>query len=560
MKIADPVRPAPLPLPLPDEVSPGQVHRATTRLVAHISGRTDDDGAIREQCESRVLESALALALLTRTGVDSPARDRLLACLRGYQESPDELDRVLASRALAAAAGRRPDGDSALVATLASGVLGAAPGFISTRRRLMVYAVLSVLGCPLPADAELPGGGEVPTDPLHSWAAVQQASIVLILAGALGVRNRATEAALDTLLATDPGGTVWEGYVLMHLLVLHALAGTPGHEETVRRGITTLLRHQRPDGGFPFVLEMHNWCTSTGGLALHAAGAEPALLRRMASTLAAQRGGATLRSLSRGEALTGGWSMSPLVAQNDVDDTSCALEFLQAVDPVAHAGTVREGVAALLAVQGADGGFPTYVGGASSEPCMTAAAVCALGPHPATAPQRGRALAFLAGSQLADGGFEPGWSRSRLHSLFRVRLAACTAGPDDLRTAAMAARIERTVRETQNADGGWGMQPGDPSDDISTAYGLITLCHADDPRPVGAALTWLLERQKADGGYDGPPDMVGPRPFAYHFPLLTDIPVLLALGHARARVPGLRGVLAGRGASLGPLSATTTSP
>lgn len=533
MKIADPARPA--PMPLPEEVSPDEVHQATARLAAYISGRTDDDGAIRDQCESRVLESALALSLMTRIGSDSPARDRLLACLRGHQESSDKFDRVLASLAVGAASSREPGPDSALVATLASDVLGAAPGFISTRRRLMVYAVLSVLGCPLPADAELPGGGQVPTDPLHSWAAVQQASITLILAGALGVRNRATEAALDTLLATDPAARVWEGYALMHLLVLHALAGTRGHEETVRRGLATVLRHQRADGGFPFVLEMHNWCTSTGGLALHAAGADPALLRRMAATLGARRGGATLRSLSRGETLTGGWSMSPLVAQNDVDDTSCALEFLQAVDPVAHAGAVRGGVAALLAVQGADGGFPTYVEGASSEPCMTAAAVCALGPHPATAPQREKALAFLADSQLADGRFEPGWSRSRLHSLFRVRLAACTARPDDARSAAMASRIEQTVRETQNADGGWGMQPGDPSDDISTAYGLITLCHADDPRPVGAALTWLLGRQKADGSYGGPPDMVGPRPFAYHFPILTDIPVLLALGHVRAR-------------------------
>ncbi|MYW42274.1 hypothetical protein GT346_02675, partial [Streptomyces sp. SID161] len=298
MKIADLTRPAPLQLPA--EVSPDEVRRATARLVAYVSGRTDDDGAIRERCESRVLESALALSLMARTGVHSPARDRLLAYLRGHQESPDKLDRVLAARAIGTATGREPGGDSALVDTLAAGVLGAAPGFISTRRRLMVYAVLSVLGCPLPADAELPGGGQVPTDPLHSWAAVQQASITLILAGALGVRNRATDAALDTLLATDPATTVWEGYALMHLLVLHALAGTPGHDETVRRGLATLLRHQRTDGGFPFVLEMHNWCTSTGGLALHAAGADPALLRRMAATLGAQRGGAALPSLSRG--------------------------------------------------------------------------------------------------------------------------------------------------------------------------------------------------------------------------------------------------------------------
>ncbi|MGW8987701.1 prenyltransferase/squalene oxidase repeat-containing protein [Streptomyces parvus] len=541
MKIADRARPA--PRALPDGISPDEVTRATNRLVAYVSGRTDGDGAIREQCESRVLESALALALMTRTGDVSPARDRLLAYLRGHQESPDTLDRVLASLAVGGAVGRVPDNDSTLVGTLAQGVLGAAPGFISDRRRLMVYAVLTVLGCPLPADAELPGGGAVPTDPLHSWAAVQQASITLILAASLGVRNRATDTALETLLATDPGATVWEGYALMHLLVLHALAGTPGQETTVRRGLATLLRHQRTDGGFPFVLEMHNWCTSTGGLALHAAGADPVLLRRMAATLAAQRGGAHLRSLSRGAALTGGWSMSPIVAQNDVDDTSCALEFLQVVDPVAHAATVRDGTAALLAVQGADGGFPTYVRDASSEPCMTAAAVCALGPHPETEPQRAKALAFLADHQLADGGFEPGWSRSRLHSLFRVRLAACTAGPDDARTADMAARIERTVRETQNSDGGWGMQPGDPSDDVSTAYGLITLCHADAPRPVGAALTWLLGRQQADGGYGGPPDMVGPRPFAYHFPLLTDIPVLLALGHVRARLLNRPGAL-----------------
>ncbi|WP_329172694.1 prenyltransferase/squalene oxidase repeat-containing protein [Streptomyces sp. NBC_01477] len=541
MKIATPARPA--ALQLPEEIHPDVVHRATSRLVAHVSGRADPDGALRGHCESRVLESALALSLMTRTGAHSPARDRLLAYLRPHRQSADRLDAVLASLAVGGAAGRETGGDSALVGTLASGVLAAAPGFISVRRRLMVYAVLCVLGCPLPADAELPGGGQAPTDPLHSWAAVQQASITLILAGAMGVRNRSTEAALGTLLATDPATTVWEGYALMHLLALHALAGVPGQEETVRRGLETLLRHQRPDGGFPFVLAMDNWCTATGGLALHAAGADPALLRRMTAMLGAHQGGARLRSLSRGAPLTGGWSMSPLVAQNDVDDTSCALELLQAVDPVTHAGAVRRGVDALLAVQGADGGFPTYVAGASSEPCMTAAAVCALAPHPATAPVRDKALAFLADSQHADGSFEPGWSRSRLHSLFRVRLAACTAGQDDPRAAAMAARIEQTVRETQNTDGGWGMQPGDPSDDVSTAYGLIALCYADDPRPLGRALTWLLAQQKADGSYGGPPDMVGPRPFAYHFPLLTDIPVLLALGHVRARLADPQAVL-----------------
>ena len=529
----------------PADVDPDHVREATSWLIAYISSRVDPDGAIREECRSRVLESALALSLMTRIGVMSPARDRLLAYLEAHQDSSEKLERVLATLAVGRATGRPSDGDAALVGKLTEGVLGAAPGFISARRRMMVCAVLSVLGCPLPRDVAAAVEGEAPSDPMHSWAAVQQAAVTLILAAAVGVSNKATADALDTLIATDPATTTWEGYVLMHLLALHGLAGFAGYEATVRGGMETLLRYQRADGGFPFVAEMHNWCTATAGLSLAAGGAPPNLLQAMGRMLVVHQGGALRRSLSRGAALNGGWSMSAGVAQNDVDDTSCALEFLQITDPIEFGGAVRRGLDALLAVQGADGGFPTYVAGAASEPCMTAAAIGALALHPVTAPARGRALAFLADSQRPDGGFEPGWSRSRLHALFRVRLAAYTADPNERRIATMAERIERTVRETQNDDGGWGMQPGDPSDDISTAYGLITLCHGIDSRAVGRALSWLLARQNANGGYTGMPDMVGPRPFAYHFPILTDAPVLLAFGHVRSRVPGRAAVLHG---------------
>ncbi|MDG4809535.1 terpene cyclase/mutase family protein [Micromonospora sp. WMMD1120] len=524
------------PIEWPVEVDRDQVRDATSRLVAHVSGRVEPDGAIREQCQSRVLESALALSLLTRVGVTAPARDRLLAFLDAHRDSPERLDRVLARLAVSRATSGGSTVDATLVARLTDGVLGAAPGFISGRRRRMVGAVLSVLGCPLPGDLGAPADGAVPTDPMHSWAVVQQAAVTLILAAAAGVSNPVTDDARDTLLAIEPGTSVWEGYVLMHLLALHGLAGVPGQEATVRDGVRTLLRYQRDDGGFPFVVEMHHWCTATAGLGLAAAGAPTSLLRSMGRMLVVHQGGAPLaRSLSRGTPLTDGWSMSVGVAQNDVDCTACALEFLQVTDPVGFGGAVRRGVRSLLAVQGADGGFPTFVAGAASEPCMTAAAVGALASIPATAPARARALAFLADSQLADGGFEPGWSRSRLHALFRARLAAYTAHPDDCRSATMAERIERTVRETQNDDGGWGMQPGDPSDDVSTAYGLITLCYGSESRPVGRALSWLLGQQHADGGYRGVPDMVGPRPFTYHLPVLTDAPVLLAFGHVRCR-------------------------
>ncbi|PJE95971.1 hypothetical protein CUT44_19385 [Streptomyces carminius] len=528
------------PVPWPAEVDPEHLREAASRLAAHVSGQVGDDGAIRGECRSRVLESALALSLMTRIGVSSPARDRVLAFLREHLDSPQEFDRVLATLAVGRAGDRASADGADVVAKLTDMLLGAAPAFISARRRRMLYAVLSLFGCPVPPDAAPAADEEAPTDPVHSWAAVQQAAVTLVLAAATGVSNGATAAALRTLTAVRPETAVWEGYVLLHLLSLHGLAGVPGQEETVRSGLETLLRYQRDDGGFPFVAGLQHWCTSTAGIALAAAGSPPGVLRAMAETFVAHEVVESQRSLclslSRGAPLTGGWSIGPRVAQNDVDCTSCVLEFLQAVDPVGYGGTVRRGVDALLAVQGADGGFPTYVAGASSEPCMTAAAVNALAPYPFTAPARERALAFLADSQLPDGGFEPGWSRSRLHAMFRARLAACTAAPDDHRAARMAERIERSVRETQNADGGWGMQPGDPSDDISTAYGLITLCYGTESRPVGSALSWLLAHQNADGGYGGPPDMVGPRPFAYHIPVLTDAPVLLALGHVRHRV------------------------
>ncbi|WP_075737647.1 prenyltransferase/squalene oxidase repeat-containing protein [Streptomyces acidiscabies] len=529
-------------IPWPAEVDPENLREATKRLVAYVSGQVDDGGAIRGECHSRVLESALALTLLTRTGAAPLARRRVLAFLQGHLGSAQEFDRVIAALAVGRATGRACAGDADIVGKLTGALLGAAPAFISARRRRMLHAVLSLLGCPVPPDAGPAADEEAPTDPVHSWAAVQQAAITLILANGTGVRNAATAAALRTLTAVRPATTVWKGYVLLHLLSLHALAGVPGQGESVRGGLETLLRHQRDDGGFPFVVDLQHWCSSTAGIALAATGSPPGALRAMARTLAAHRTDESqrslCRSLSRGAPLAGGWSFGPRVAQNDVDCTSCVLEFLQTVDPVAHAGAVQRGVDGLLAVQGGDGGFPTYVAGAASEPCMTAAAVNALAPHPSTAPARERALAFLADSQLPDGGFEPGWSRSRLHAMFRARLAACAAAPDDRRAARMADRIERSARETQNADGGWGMQPGDPSDDISTAYGLITMCHGTESRPVGRAVSWLLAHQNADGGYGGPPDMVGPRPFPYHIPVLTDAPVLLALGHVRHRVQG----------------------
>lgn len=89
--------------------------------------------------------------------------------------------------------------------------------------------------------------------------------------------------------------------------------------------------------------------------------------------------------------------------------------------------------------------------------------------------------------------------------------------------------------------------PSDPSDPISTAYALIAVSRGRDgpsapcaPTARGAterAVRHLLERQRPDGGFVSRPDQAGPRPLAYHVPLLTDACVLLGLNHARRRPP-----------------------
>lgn len=199
------------PIPWPAEVDPDHVRQATSGLIAHVSGRVDPGGAIREECRSRVLETALALTLMTRTGVNSPARDSALAFLTAHLDTSQEFDRVLATLAVARAADRASAGDADLIDKLTDALLGAAPEFISARRRRMLYAVLSVLGCPLPPGVVPAADERAPTDPIHSWAAVQQASVTLILASATGVSNGAGDAALRTLTSIRPAATVWEG-------------------------------------------------------------------------------------------------------------------------------------------------------------------------------------------------------------------------------------------------------------------------------------------------------------------------------------------------------------
>ncbi|MEU0116359.1 prenyltransferase/squalene oxidase repeat-containing protein [Streptomyces bobili] len=410
-------------------------------------------------------------------------------------------------------------------------IISRIPDFTGSRKRALVHAIFTMLG------AATTHGDVAPAfdvSALHPWAAVQAVAVKAVLDRAAG-RAPAGRGDVTLLVSTQRPGTVWEGNLFIHLSVLHALVDVPGMESVVDAGLRTALMHQQEDGGLPFVTDTDTWCTVTAGLALGSVGAPREALHRIA------------RHLVHVQHENGGWSYTDRAQLPDTDCTTVAVEFLHQLDTDAYRDPIRRGLDALIAVRSADGGFPTYGSGTPSEACMTAAAINALSTQGRHHHLVQAALCFLADRQMPDGSFPPGWSSSRWHTLFRAHLATRShhrQSPPAVHD--MSGRITGLVQTAQNADGGFGQQNGAPSDAISTAYALIILAGQSDPAPAVHATRYLLAQQRPDGSIVSVPDMLGPRPFPYHVPLLTDTFTLLALGHLTHRIRPSRVVMTGR--------------
>ncbi|WSQ06721.1 terpene cyclase/mutase family protein [Streptomyces sp. NBC_01231] len=506
-----------LPPPWPSSRFPAALSAGRGRLLAYLLNRVGADGAVRDSCRSRVLESALALALVERGGSGPrDARDRMVGYLERHRGSADLMDAAVAATALG-----RGTGHPARHQVLED-IVSRVPDFTGPRKRALVHAIFTMLGAATAHDEFAPDAFDVRG--LHPWAAVQAVAVKAILGRAAG-RAPVGRDDVTLLTSTQRPGTVWEGNLFIHLSVLHALVDVPGLERVVDAGLRTALMHQREDGGLPFVTDTDTWCTAAAGLALGSAGAPREALHRIA------------RRLVHLQHANGGWSYTDHARLSDTDCTTVAIEFLHQLDADAYRDPVCRALDALIAVRGADGGFPTYGSGTPSEACMTAAAINALRTQGHHHHLIRAALRFLADCQLPDGSFPPGWSSSRLHTLFRAYLATRPHhGQSALTVHDLSGRIAGLVQSAQNADGGFGQRNGAPSDAISTAYALIILAGQPDPAPAARATGYLLAQQRPDGSIMSVPDMLGPRPFPYHVPLLTDAFTLLALGHLAHRI------------------------
>ena len=507
-----------LPHPIPGQTRfpTGELLACRDRLARRVRARVGPGGLLRSPCESRVLESALALRLLTAEEA-APQDCRRLADYLGTtldSSPPDDVQYAIGRAALGCGA---PDGGPAAWA------LHSLDHFTVDRKRLMFRTILAELG-----HADFPAAPPVAFDAggQQSWLQLEMTALKVMAAFGTDRPQLVTERDWAALAPAVRPGAAWEGNHLARLLGLLALRKHPGHREAVRRVLPDVTAALRPDGGMPFIAGMDVFATATAGLALTLAGYAGPLVRVMTGALAARQNP------------DGGFGFHPGVAQSDVDDTSYAIEFLRAAAPAEQHRTVASAESYLLAQRNPDGGFPTFVQGTPSEVAMTAAAVNALAPNPAHRHVVERGVRFIAAHQQPDGSFERSWSRNATNAVFRAVLACDTdrtGGGAAQGNAACRQRAVRHLVDARNGDGGWGHQHGDASDPISTAYAVIALSRSEQHRgTLRDALGYLVRHQRPDGGYTSRPDQAGPRPLLYDVPALADVCVLLGLAHATA--------------------------
>ncbi|GAA4872741.1 terpene synthase family protein [Saccharopolyspora cebuensis] len=504
---------------------PGSGGRGIAPLARHLAVAVRGTGAVDDRCGSRVLESALLLALLRADDSHPDEQERLARFLVERRSGADEIDALLIDACLfpQEMAPRAAGLAAALPTTLSRGTAG--------RRRLkevMLRTVLHLLcGAPLDHGDAPPA---VPPEEITTFTDAHLLAIRTLHAHACGYPHAVSDVERDRLVGLLRGGRnrlLWEASATTHLLGLHAVHTFRRADRSVSDGLLRLTLAQNEDGGLPFLDSQDLWLTAVAGLEfVHHRELAP-LTSRMADFVAAW------------QAPDGGWPFATGMHQTDVDTTTRCVEFLNAA-PKRYSAALARATDYLTGIADPGGGFPTWVRGDSPDLDMTAGAILALAPNWEHHRELlAGAVDFVLAAQLPDGTFERSWTVSESSAILRAldalhAIPAFSAG----RGVATATRraVERLVA-TQRSDGGWGRTEGDPSDVLSTAQALPVVAGHGAPEAAARATAYLTAQQETDGGFTSVPDQVGPRPLVFDYPVLTDLHALAALRRAQDAAP-----------------------
>ncbi len=339
------------------------------------------------------------------------------------------------------------------------------------------------------------------------------------------IRGAASAPALRRLEAIQPAsGGFLEAVPLTGFVVMSLAAAGNGAHPVCRRGLAFLERSVRPDGSWPVDTNLSVWLTTQAVSALKAGPHTDQFDLDATAQWLLDCQHTTVCAYADSQPGAWGWTHLP-GSVPDVDDTSGALLALAGGTPApAASAAAARGVAWLLDLQNADGGWPTFCRGWGklpfdrSAPDLTAHALRALAARRCNVDLRrerraiARGFDYLRRTQRPDGSWTPLWfgnqhapgQENPVYGTARVLAAYLDVGLPESHEARRGAGF---LLNAQNPDGSWGGDRGVPGSMEETALAVDALVgREDDPRiaeAVRRGCRYLADRM-ARGGLDEP--------------------------------------------------------
>lgn len=356
------------------------------------------------------------------------------------------------------------------------------------------------------------------------------------------VRSGVAGRVLRVLESIQPANGGFLEAIPLTSFVVMSLAGSGLAEHSVaRRGLEFILNSVQADGSWKIDTNLSTFVTTLASQALSGAAGvlKPEQCEPIKSWLLRQQYRA--RHLYT-NAAPGGWAWTPLPGGvPDADDTAGALVALKALDLRGAEATeaARAGILWLLNLQNGDGGIPTFCRGWGKLPFdrssadITAHTLRAWSAWESELDSetgrrvrsaRARAAGFLKQTQEARGSWAPLWfgnqfeadESNRVYGTSRVVQALAETG---LLPECMSAAV-RWLIQAQRADGGWNGGAGQgPSTTEETALALESLCAAAQSRPdLKSELEAPIQRGLSNLlGRVGSGSWVHPAPIGFYF-------------------------------------------